>query len=57
MLSHILDSIFVPGYAPESVGTLDQDAFTKATQAMRSAGLLDRPAAFAEFAPFARIVP
>ena len=57
MLRTILDSIFVPGDAPEAVGTLDQGVFTKAARAMGAAGLLERPPAFAAFAPFARIAP
>ncbi|WP_295443399.1 ABC transporter substrate-binding protein [uncultured Thiodictyon sp.] len=52
MLSHILDSIFVPGTAPTAMGRLDRNTFASAVLALRSAGLLDQAPEFADFAPF-----
>jgi NitT/TauT family transport system substrate-binding protein len=57
MLNHMIDSIFVPGAAPEELATLDRAEFNKAAQAMQSAGLLNRAPVFGEFAPFARSAP
>lgn len=51
MLSHILDSIFLPDTASGKVGSLSRSDFEAAATALRATGLLVRAPAYEDFAP------